>query len=338
MLLPFVLAQAPVHDIALVPFTNLALGLLWRSRDPGSGIRDPILAGCALGLSILTKGLEGIAIVGVGFAVYLLLTRTLTRRLVLLGIVVVAVAVLVALPWYLAMNAREPGYLRYYFLDRHLLGFTTETQRHGGQAWWYYLPVLVAGGLPWIVYARRRALSDAPGKFLWIWPAASLVLLSLSNSKAVTYILPVMPAIAIVASRSDTAVRQWRLVAIAMAVVYVTALSTAGPSTARSHSAIDLTEYFNNAGQLPSRLFVMEYRVSFVYYLRPDVRAGMHRDQIESFLGAELATMQPFPKDAVLALPADLADARLARLPQLANAHRKQVGRYLLISPAASVF
>jgi hypothetical protein len=147
-----------------------------------------------------------------------------------------------------------------------------------------------------------------------------------------------MPAIAIVASRSDTAVRQWRLVAIAMAVVYVTALSTAGPSTARSHSAIDLTEYFNNAGQLPSRLFVMEYRVSFVYYLRPDVRAGMHRDQIESFLGAELATMQPFPKDAVLALPADLADARLARLPQLANAHRKQVGRYLLISPAASVF
>jgi len=338
MVLPFLLAQAPVHDIALVPFTNLALGLLWRSRDPGSGIRDPILAGCALGLSMLTKGLEGIAIVGVGFAVYLLLTRTLTRRLVLLGIVVVAVAVLVALPWYLAMNAREPGYLRYYFLDRHLLGFTTETQRHGGQAWWYYLPVLVAGGLPWIVYARRRALSDAPGKFLWIWPAASLVLLSLSNSKAVTYILPVMPAIAIVASRSDTAVRQWRLVAIAMAVVYVTALNTAGPSTARSHSAIDLTEYFNNAGQLPSRLFVMEYRVSFVYYLRPDVRAGMHRDQIESFLGAELATMQPFPKDAVLALPADLADARLARLPQLANAHRKQVGRYLLISPAASVF
>ena len=338
MVLPFLLAQAPVHDIALVPFTNLALGLLWRSRDPGSGIRDPILAGSALGLSILTKGLEGIAIVGVGFAVYLLVTRTLTRRLVLLGLVVVAVAVLVALPWYLAMDAREPGYLRYYFLNRHLLGFTTETQRHGGQAWWYYLPVLVAGGVPWIVYVRRRALSDAPGKFLWIWPAASLVLLSLSNSKAVTYILPVMPAIAIVASRSDTAVRQWRPVAMAMAVIYSAALVTAGPSTARSHSAIDLTGYFNNAGQLPSRMFVMEYRVSFVYYLRPEVRARMHRDQIESFLGAELATMQPFPKDAVLALPADLADARLARLPQLANAHRKQVGRYLLISPAASAF
>jgi len=342
MVLPFLLAQAPVHDIALVPLTNVAFGLLWRSRDParlersrgGSEFRDPILAGCALGLSILTKGLEGIAIVGVSFAAYLLVTRTLTRRLMLLGILVVVVAALVALPWYLAMDAREPGYLRYYFLNRHLLGFTTETQRHGGQAWWYYLPLLIAGGLPWIAYVRRSALSDAPGKFLWIWPVASLVLLSLSNSKAVTYLLPVMPAIAIVASRSEAAVRQWRPVSIAMAVVYVTALTTAGSSLARSHSAIDLTEYFNNAGQLPSRLFVMEYRVSFVYYLRPDVRARMHRDQIESFLGAELVTMQPFPKDAVLALPADLADARLAGLPQLANAHRKQAGRYLLISPA----
>jgi 4-amino-4-deoxy-L-arabinose transferase len=334
MVLPFLLAQAPVHDIALVPLTNVAFGLLWRSREPGSGVRDPILAGCALGLSILTKGLEGIAIVGVSFAAYLLVTRTLTRRLVLLGILVVVVAVLVALPWYLAMDAREPGYLRYYFLNRHLLGFTTETQRHGGQPWWYYLPVLIVGGLPWIVYVRRHVLSDASGKLLWIWPAASLVLLSLSNSKAVTYILPVMPAIAIVASRSNTAVRQWRPVAVAMAVIYATAVITAGPSTARSHSAIDLTQYFNNAGQLPSRLFVMEYRVSFVYYLRPDVRARMHRDQIQSFLGAELVTMQPFPKDAVLALPADLADARLAGLPQLADAHRKQVGRYLLISPA----
>jgi 4-amino-4-deoxy-L-arabinose transferase-like glycosyltransferase len=341
MLLPFVLAQVPVHDIAVVPFTNVAIGLLWRAgRDSarhersagGLAIRDSIVAGLALGLSILTKGLEGIAIVGIGYATYLLVTRTLTRRLVVLGIVVVGVAALVALPWYLAMDAREPGYLRYYFLDRHLLGFATETQRHGGQPWWYYVPVLVAGGLPWIAYARWNVLSDAPGKLLWIWPVATLVLLSLSNSKAVTYILPVMPAVALVASRSYTAVRQWRLVAIAMAVVYVIALITAGSPLARSHSAIDLTEYFNNAGQLPNRLFVMEYRVSFVYYLRPDVRARMHRDQIESFLGAELATMQPFPKDVVLALPADLADARLARLPQLANAQRKQVGRYLLIS------
>jgi 4-amino-4-deoxy-L-arabinose transferase-like glycosyltransferase len=334
MVLPFLLAQAPVHDIALVPMTNLALGVLWRAgRDSGLGIRDSMIAGLALGLSILTKGLEGIAIVGTGYAVYLLVTRALTRRLVLQGIVVLVIAILVALPWYLAMNAREPGYLGYYFLNRHVLGFTTGTQRHGGQAWWYYLPVLVAGGVPWIVYTRRRALSDAPGKLLWIWIAASLVLLSLANSKAVTYILPVMPAVAILAARSDTAVRHWRLVAVAAAAAYAAAIFTAGPSLARSHSSVDLTQHFNDEGRLPNRLFVMEYRISFAYYLRPDVRARMHRDQIESFTLDELEAIRPFPSDAVLALPADLADARLARLPQLANGSRKQVGRYLLISP-----
>jgi 4-amino-4-deoxy-L-arabinose transferase-like glycosyltransferase len=335
MLLPFLLAQAPVHDIALVPFTNLALGLVWRAgRDSGFGTRDSLLAGVALGVSILTKGLEGIALVGVGYAVYLLVTGTLTRRLVVQGTLVLAVAAVVALPWYLAMDAREPGYLRYYFLNRHLLGFTTETQRHGGQVWWYYLPVLVAGGLPWIVYVRRHVLSDGPGKLLWIWLAASLVLLSLSNSKAVTYILPVMPAVAILAARSDTTLRHWRRVAVAAAAVYATAIFTAGPSLARSHSSVDLTQHFNDEGRLPNRLFVMEDRVSFAYYLRPDVRARMHRDQIESFTLDELEAIQPFPSDAVLALPADLADARLARLPQLANAHRKRIGRYVLISPA----
>src|SRR5207237_3253621 len=134
--------------IALVPFTNLALGFLWRAgRDSGfrpslaelrraSGIRDSFLAAIALGLSILTKGLEGVAIVGIGYGLYLVLTRAVTRRIVLQGVVILTIATLVALPWYVAMNAREPGYLRYYFIDRHLLGFATETQRHSGQPWW----------------------------------------------------------------------------------------------------------------------------------------------------------------------------------------------------------
>lgn len=349
MVLPFVLAQAPVHDIALVPFTNVALGLLWRAdRNSGSAlrkaggalrpskdaIRDSVLAGVALGLSILTKGLEGIAMVGVGFAVYLLVTRTLTRRLVLLGTFVVVVAVLVALPWYIAMDAREPGYLRYYFLNRHVLGFTTETQRHGGQPWWYYLPLLVAGSLPWIGYVRRQALSDAPGKLLWIWAAASLILLSLSNSKAVTYILPVMPAVALIASRSHTVVRRWQPIGIGAAIIYGGAIVAAGPTLAYTHSSTDMTAHFNDEGRLPPRMFVMENRVAFVYYLRPDVRARMHRNQIENFTLDELEAIRPFPTEAALALPADLADTRLKRLPQLAQAHRRQVGRYVLISPS----
>jgi 4-amino-4-deoxy-L-arabinose transferase-like glycosyltransferase len=336
MVLPFLLAQAAVHDIALVPFTNLALGLIWRAgRDRGSGIRYPLLAGVVLGLSILTKGLEGVAIVGVGYAAYLLFTRALTWRLVAQGALVVAIAVLVALPWYLAMNAREPGYLRYYFGDRHLLGFATDTQRHNGQPWWFYLPIVIGGGLPWVVFVGLARGTGAPYTALWTWLLGAVALLSLSGSKAVTYVLPAMPAIAILAAASAPAMRAWRAVFVATAVVYGVALAAFGPSVARAHSARDLAAYFNASRHVPSTIFVFDQRVSFVYYLRPDLRRQLRDDHVRSVSVEDLAAMRPFPHDAVVTVPADLAATRLPRIPQLANAQRDVAGRYLVVTPAS---
>jgi 4-amino-4-deoxy-L-arabinose transferase-like glycosyltransferase len=340
MVLPFLLAQVPVHDIALVPFTNLALGFLWRARrDSGFGIRDSILAAVVLGFSMLTKGLEGVAIVGLGYGVYLLLTRAMTLRIVLQGVTVLAIAALVALPWYLAMEAREPGYLRYYFIDRHLFGFATDTQRHSGQPWWFYLPIVIGGGLPWIVYvvlAGRKAplyTSEPPTTFLWTWLVGAIILLSLSASKAVTYVLPAMPAIAILAARSPKTTRAWVTPVVATAAIYALALAVFGPSAARAHSARDLADYFNSAGRLPGTIFVFDQRVSFVYYLQPSLRNQLNTDQVRSVSVEQLAVMQPFPRDAVVTVPRDLAESRLSRIPALAHAARHAAGRYVVVSP-----
>jgi len=340
MVLPFLLAQVPVHDIALVPFTNLALGFLWRARrDSGFGIRDSILAAVVLGFSMLTKGLEGVAIVGLGYGVYLLLTRAMTLRIVLQGVTVLAIAALVALPWYLAMEAREPGYLRYYFIDRHLFGFATDTQRHSGQPWWFYLPIVIGGGLPWIVYvvlAGRKAppyTTEPPTMFLWTWLVGAILLLSLSASKAVTYVLPAMPAIAILAARSPKTARAWLTPVVATAAIYALALAVFGPSAARAHSARDLADYFNSAGRLPGTIFVFDQRVSFVYYLQPSLRNQLNTDQVRSVSVEQLAAMQPFPRDAVVTVPGDLAESRLSRIPALAHAARHAAGRYVVVSP-----
>ncbi len=422
MVLPFLLAQAPVHDMALVPLTNLALGFLWRARvNPKSQIPNPKsqglglgLAGVALGLSILTKGLEGVAIVGIGYGAYLLLTRAITWTVVWQGIAVLAIAVVIALPWYLAMEADEPGYLRYYFIDRHLLGFATDTQRHGGQPWWFYVPLAVFGGLPWILYVnlkgdRGKGLGDrgsgAGGSvdiLLWTWLVGAVALLSLSGSKAVTYVLPAMPAVAILAARSwvlglsaesedraahplragvlvhtvlffviaaltpwaasrfgDQPVRlgeavafaalgaawlwlvitlrrrpaahAWPRLVVATGVTYALAFALLGPPLAQAHSARDLAGYFSTPSRLPRTIYIMDGRVSFVYYLRPDVRRELRDDQIQSVSVEQLAAMQPFPVDAVVALPADLV-GRLSRVPQLAHASRQAAGRYVIVS------
>ena len=441
MVLPFLLAQAPVHDMALVPFTNLALGLLWRARvnpktqipnpkpqrlDLGFGIWDLGFAGVALGVSVLTKGLEGVAIVGIGYGAYLLLTRGITWTVAWQGIAVLAIAVVIALPWYLVMEAREPGYLRYYFIDRHLLGFATDTQRHAGQPWWFYVPLTVGGGLPWILYVhlkgiggrgkgleeggrgkgiggRGKGIGGSAEILLWTWLLGAVVLLSLSGSKAVTYLLPAMPAIAILASRSwvlalsaesrdasahplraralvhaalffviaaltpwaasrfgDQPVRAgeavafavlsavwlwllnslrrrpaahaWPRLVVATGMTYVLAFALLGPPLAQAHSARDLAGYFSTPGRLPHTIYIMDGRVSFVYYLRPDVRRELRENQIQSVSVEQLAAMQPFPSDAVVALPADLA-GRLSRVPQLAGASRQGAGRYIVVKP-----
>jgi 4-amino-4-deoxy-L-arabinose transferase-like glycosyltransferase len=204
--IPFGLAQAPVHDVALVPMTNLALLAFWRLAD-GRSSRYLGLAGLALGLSVLTKGLAAVAIVGVAFGSMLLLTRRQTLRLLLYGLAALLLAAAVAAPWYLAMETRQPGYLNYYFVSRHLLGFSTDSQQHGGQPWWYYLPVIGAGGLPWVLYAwsgrARMPGAERDAHYLvWSWLIGGLLLLSLAGSKLVTYALPVFPPIAILAAGS----------------------------------------------------------------------------------------------------------------------------------------
>jgi len=170
--------------------------------------------GVLLGLTILTKGLVGVALVGISYGCYLLATRRLGAATCLRGAATLVIAAMVAATWYLAVEARSPGYLYYYVVERHLLGYATDTQTHGGKPWWFYLPIILGGGLPWIGYlpvvirdgwsrwrsGGERTASNGAMVLLWCWLIASTILLSVASSKMVTYIWPVFPAVAILAA------------------------------------------------------------------------------------------------------------------------------------------
>jgi hypothetical protein len=106
-----------------------------------------------------------------------------------------------------------------------------------------------------------------------------------------------------------------------------------GPSTAQSHSARDLADYFNAIGHVPNTVYTMDDRVSFVYYLKPDLRRALRGEQVQSLITEDLEALDPFPKDAVLALPADLAAQRVPKMPGLAHAMWQKAGRYVVITP-----
>ncbi len=267
MILPVALAQAAAHDVALVPWVNLAVLLFWeaegerreergeRREERTDSLRPslfsllsslfscyPLAIGVLLGLAVLTKGLVGVALVGTAYGGYLLLARRLTVAACVRGAAALGIAAAVASVWYIAVELHNPGYLYYYFVERHLLGFATDTQIHGGEPWWYYLPILLGGGLPWIGYLpvtvrdgfarwqrdeeRREKREERLGKgirslfpplsslfslpssllppspflLLWSWLVGCTLLLSLANSKMITYIWPVFPAVAILAA------------------------------------------------------------------------------------------------------------------------------------------
>ena len=227
MILPLGVSEVAVHDVGLVPFLCVAGWCLVRASGadgPAPGGRDgrpdiasghhvdatggvsrvhlnlALVAGVALGLSILTKGLVGLVFAGI-LAVCLAVYRP--RSIARLAVVLAGsfiVAGVVALPWYLAMEHAHPGYLYYYFVERHLAGYLTATQPHAGRGWWYYAPIVLGGALPWTAYLYDAA-RDAPARalrlVLWGWFAVGFVFLSLGESKLVTYALPLFPSLAI---------------------------------------------------------------------------------------------------------------------------------------------
>ena len=198
LLLPLAISETAVHDVALVPFMNVAVLAFWRVSRGGRTLPWAIAAGVCLGASILTKGLVGVAFAGIAAAAFLAIRPRALGPMILAGAIALALAAAIAAPWYVAMERAHPGYVHYYFVDRHLRGFLTSTQQHAGRPWWYYLPILIGGTVPWIVYVpflRRRSAEGE--RAIWLWLSAGLVLLSIADSKLVTYALPLFPAAAI---------------------------------------------------------------------------------------------------------------------------------------------
>jgi 4-amino-4-deoxy-L-arabinose transferase-like glycosyltransferase len=215
MVLPVAISNVAVHDIALVPFVCGTAWSLWRAAHSARAWAWGIPAGLCLGLSILTKGLAGAVFAGI-FTVCLAAVRPAAiLRLAIALTSAGIVALLVAAPWNVAMERAHPGYLYYYFVERHLRGYLTATQRHAGRPFWYYVPIVAGGALPWTGYLpaavrsiwRADATAAPPVSgplplratllIVWSWFAIGFVFVSVGESKLVTYVLPAFPALAL---------------------------------------------------------------------------------------------------------------------------------------------
>ena len=156
-----------------------------------------------MGVAALLKGPIGILLPSATIGVYLLLAKrwTLIRHMQIpLGI---ALLILTALPWYLAAESRNPGYLRHFLWEENFARFATTQFKRSGP-WYYFIGVLAGGLFPWTVLLPttiadlcKRPLKDER-LFLILSIALPLLFFSLSSSKLPHYILPIYPPLAIV--------------------------------------------------------------------------------------------------------------------------------------------
>ncbi len=220
----FSMARSALPDLPLTFCITLGIWATMRAVDaadqrranpsgPASAIKWWALAGFGAGAGFLMKGPVALVVPAV---VLLPLAWRERRRLQLdvRGIVLGAViAAAIGLPWYVAMW-REHGYAYFqsFFVGDNLERFTSE-RFNDARPFWFYLPVLLGGLMPWSVYLvafcgdglarlRRRTLrlSDIDWRLL-IWAAMPVLFFTVSIGKQPRYILPVLPPLAVFVAR-----------------------------------------------------------------------------------------------------------------------------------------
>ncbi len=165
-----------------------------------------LVCGSSLGFAVLAKGFVAIVLLGACVLLYLLVQDELPG-LGRLGLVVVVSCLLVAGPWLgLVWIANGENFVMTFLVNHHLARFVSDLHHHS-QPFWYYLPVLLGGFLPWFAFlpaagrrlweTRRELSSEANSLlvFLWIWVCVPFIFFSISTSKLAGYILPIFPAL-----------------------------------------------------------------------------------------------------------------------------------------------
>lgn len=209
-------ARIVIFDSALTFFIVLAI-LAFHEAIERREKRWTVLAWAAIGAGVLTKGPVAIALpllVGIPFAIWRKSFRMLWS---FLGLIVFAAIVA---PWVWAMSLEVPDFLHYVLVTETAARMATDELQRTGPPW-YFLPYLIGGALPWSIVAiagwRQWKRSDAGLMFLLLWILVPLIFFSISQSKRPQYILPLMPAVAMLIGWSWRALRV-RAAAIVAAV------------------------------------------------------------------------------------------------------------------------
>lgn len=174
-----------------------------------------------LALAVLSKGPVAVLLIGVAIVIYAAVCRQWAALKTMHWLPGVAVFLLIAAPWYVAIARVQPDFNHFFWYGQHIARFLGkgDNREHVHGATWFlpYLPVIF---LPWSLFIPAAILAGwqqlRPGRgpkwdaaiYLLGFSLFVLLFFSASSGKLVTYILPMVPPVSLLLGAYFD--RQWR--------------------------------------------------------------------------------------------------------------------------------
>jgi 4-amino-4-deoxy-L-arabinose transferase-like glycosyltransferase len=220
-LLYVLMAHINTLDMGVTFFITLGIfGLLLGQAQADEKKRRNwmLVAWAGMALAVLSKGLMGIVLPGAALFVYCLVQRdfsVLKRMHWLPGL---ALFFAITAPWFYLVMKANPEFFERFFIYEHYTRFTTKDLGRY-QPWYFFIPILLAGALPWTVTmfdsmwrtVRNASLPDGQfnnQRFLLIWAVFVYVFFSISGSKLPSYLLPMFPVLALLMGKRIAEMRE----------------------------------------------------------------------------------------------------------------------------------
>ncbi len=207
-------ARAASTDMPLAATFSIGMLAWWAWHESNKRIYLALFY-LFMGLGTLAKGPVAPFLAAAIIVLWAILARELRLILRALWFPGVLLFLVAALPWYLAVQLRNPRFFREFIVEHNLARFSSNLYHHP-EPFWYYLPVAVLALVPWIVFVitalaesirtwwgERKSPAiqlDLPLQFRLFaisWLVVPLAFFSVSQSKLPGYILPAIPAGAI---------------------------------------------------------------------------------------------------------------------------------------------
>lgn len=185
--------------------TLIMLSFWWgqQSQHRGQRALGYVGVGVAAGIGVMTKGFIALAIPVITLFPWLLIQRR-WREMVTYGALAVLAAIVVVLPWGIAVQLRDPEFWSFFFWHEHIQRFFSQKNAQHASPFYFFIPVIVLGTFPWwgVAWRMRSAMRNDPlptahgtRLYLLLWALMPLLFFSCARGKLAPYVLPCFPAL-----------------------------------------------------------------------------------------------------------------------------------------------